>query len=503
MKESFEYVLPSNTSSTLYPNNTASHFTIVPDNPLQLQGAWEVGVKSIFYNSNIGDKTEKASVQLDYEKQNTTFAKDIYPVKYKVTANNKWDYGWRKVPSFDMNLITSNSVHDSAAAIANVGKTMNQWNNIICKGSLNAYTVTARDPSLYFTTDLNGFAIRLTSNMANYLGYQWRIFLNNRGRPYLQSYTNRHQKLKPKDFYIMIFDRNVIKRDTRIILKAKGEPMLSPTEFLKRWTERIQKKVNITALFKKHKLVLHVQDQNLAVVFNRCLLDTIRFEESVFGKGKFWANHAYHPIKDGLKPEEDDWIIDIYKDELKSTTTVEKMHFSYELYPRQLTIPKLLSTLNEQLTPFLKKACCTEPLSFTLSDHFVKLELPQYATLKLTPNLVSMLGFDQTTFQEKMLVGSLLPATLDKREQQIFIYLDIVDMMSFGSEKRPMIQHFVHDKDAAHGIVERFFDPIIYQPVTKNMIDSLTIQLIGGHQQVLTIKDSKTIVTLHFRKVTL
>ena len=179
------------------------------------------------------------------------------------------------------------------------------------------------------------------------------------------------------------------------------------------------------------------------------------------------------------------------------------MHFSYELYPRQLTIPKLLTTLNEQLAQFLKKACCTEPLSFTLSDHFVKLELPQYVTLKLTPNLVSMLGFDQTTFQEKMHLGSVLPATLDKREQQIFIYLDIVDMMSFGSEKRPMIQHFVHDKDASHGIVERFFDPIIYQPVTKNMIDSLTIQLIGGHQQVLTIKDSKTIVTLHFRKVTL
>ena len=61
----------------------------------------------------------------------------------------------------------------------------------------------------------------------------------------------------------------------------------------------------------------------------------------------------------------------------------------------------------------------------------------------------------------------------------------------------------IHNKDASHVIVERFFDPIIYQPVTKNMIDSLTIQLIGGHQQVLTIKDSKTIVTLHFRKVTL
>ena len=114
-----------------------------------------------------------------------------------------------------------------------------------------------------------------------------------------------------------------------------------------------------------------------------------------------------------------------------------------------------------------------------------------------------MLGFDQTTFQEKVHLGTVLPATLDKREQQIFIYLNIVDMMSFGSEKRPMIQHFIHNKDVSHGIEERFFDPIIYQPVTKTMIESLTVQLIGGHLQLLTIKDSKTIVTLHFRKVTL
>ena len=195
--------------------------------------------------------------------------------------------------------------------------------------------------------------------------------------------------------------------------------------------------------------------------------------------------------------------MDIYKDELKTTTKVEKLHFNYEISPRQLTVPQLLTTLSDQLTQFLKQSGSTETVHFTLSDHFVKLKLPLHVSLKLTPNLVSMLGFDQTTFQEKVHLGTVLPATLDKREQQIFIYLDIVDMMSFGSEKRPMIQHFVHDKDASHGIEERFFNPIIYQPVTKNMIDSLTIQLIGGHQQVLTIKDSKTIVTLHFRKVTL
>ena len=142
-------------------------------------------------------------------------------------------------------------------------------------------------------------------------------------------------------------------------------------------------------------------------------------------------------------------------------------------------------------------------IHFSLSNHYTKLELPQHTQLELSPNLVSILGFDQSTFQDATHLGSILPATLDKREQEIFIYLDIVDLMNFGNEKRHMIQHFVHSKDASYGIVERFFDPIIYQPIAKNVIESLTLQFLGAHQQLLTIKDSKSIVTLQFRKTTL
>ena len=159
--------------------------------------------------------------------------------------------------------------------------------------------------------------------------------------------------------------------------------------------------------------------------------------------------------------------------------------------------------MNQQLNSFMRQTGATESVRLSLSDNFVKLELPKHAKLTLSSNLANMLGFDQLTFQGATHLGSILPATLDKREQEIFIYLDIVDLMHFGNEKRQMIQHFVHNNDAAFGIVERFFDPIIYQPVTKNMIESLTIQFITAQQQLLSIKDSKSIVTLHFRKTTL
>ena len=92
---------------------------------------------------------------------------------------------------------------------------------------------------------------------------------------------------------------------------------------------------------------------------------------------------------------------------------------------------------------------------------------------------------------------------MDKREQDIFIHLDIVGLMNFGNEKRPIIQHFIHNKSETDVIEERFFDPITYQPVTKQLIESLTLQFLDQQQQPLLIKDNKSIVTLHFRKTTL
>ena len=502
MDSSFEYILPSNTSSARYPNNSASHYTTVPNNPLQLEGAWEVGVKSVFYNSHIGDLKEKAAVKLDYEKRITTFVKDVYPMKYKVTSDNKWDYSWRKVPSFIANTLTPQSTLTEIKAYEKaIAKQLTEWRNVIVEGNQELFWYTNNYPYIYYFTAIEGFTIKFRHVMAKFLGYQRRVYLSKQGRFRVRSQLLRDTKLKTYDYEIMVFDPNVIKREARIILKPKGESVLSRDEFVKRWQERVVPHLQSNVEFKKDKLIVHLYDTKAAAVFNTCLLDTIHCEQSLFGFGTYWSNDIYFPSKDGIKPEEDDWIVDVYTDELRSITTNRILMHNAEVSIRQHTIPKLLMTLSRKFTRFVKHCGSNESVELTLNDNFVKVKLPRGATLEFTPNLMNMLGFDQSKLDELVQVGSMLPATLDKREQEIFIYLDIVDLMNYGSEKRQMIQHFIHNKDSSYGIVERFFDPIIYQPVTKNLIESLTIEFIGGHRQRLIIKDSKSIVTLHFRRV--
>ena len=502
MDSSFEYILPSNTSSARYPNNSASHYTTVPNNPLQLEGAWEVGVKSVFYNSHIGDLKEKAAVKLDYEKRITTFVKDVYPMKYKVTSDNKWDYSWRKVPTFNVRTLTPQStLYEIKAYEKAIAKQLTEWRNVIVEDNQELFWYTNNYPYMYYFTAIEGFTIKFKHVMAKFLGYQWHVYLSKQGRFRVRSQLFRNAKLTTDDHEIMVFDPNVIKRETRIILKPKGESVLSQDEFVKRWQERVVPHLKSNVEFKKDKLVVHLYNAKAAVVFNRCLLDTIRCDESLFGFGTYWANHVYYPSKEGIKPEEDDWIVDVYSDELRSDTTSRILHYNDEVCIRQYTIPKLLVRLSRQLTRFVKQHGSTESVQLALNDNFVQVKLPRGTTLEFTSNLMSMLGFSQPKLEELVQVGSILPATLDKREQEIFIHLDIIDLMNYGTGKRQMLQHFVHNKDASHGIVERFFNPIIYQPVTKKMIESLTIEFIGGHHQRLIIKDSKSIVTLHFRKV--
>ena len=501
--ESFNYILPSNISSDRYRDNSSTNYTTVPHNPLDLQGTWEVGVKSVFYGSHIGDMKEKGSVRLTYKRDAETMTKDIYPITYKVTHDNRWDYSWRKVSSLPTQPPLPKLTTKLVAYQNGIVKLLNDWNHsIVEKGSPLAFTYQSEYPILQFHTPFDGFSLRLKPAMARTLGYQWRIYLNRMNRGYVKSVLLLKKELEPDDCEVLVFDRNVIVREVRIILKVKGESILSQDEFVKRWRERVSPHVKCDVEFTKQKLIIHHHDGKSALVFNKCLLDTIRFEESIFGGGTIWANHAYYTKRGGMKPEEDAWIVDVYKDRLKASTVSKTFNFDYELYPRQYTIPKLLTLLSRELTSLLQsKTGSSETVRFSLSDHFTKLELPNHVTLELTPNLVSMLGFKEYKFHGSSHLSSILPTTLDKREQEIFIYLDIVDLMNYGSEKRQMIQHFIHNKDDSYGIVEKFFDPIIYQPVTKRMIESLTIQLIGGHQQLLTIKDNKSIVTLHFRRV--
>ena len=93
----FRLYLPSNASADIFPNNTNSCYTTQFEKPIRLDGAWEVGVESICYNTDIGDYNESGTAQLTYSTFTSHVVNNVYPTKYKVLDNNKWDYSKRRL----------------------------------------------------------------------------------------------------------------------------------------------------------------------------------------------------------------------------------------------------------------------------------------------------------------------------------------------------------------------------------------------------------------------
>ena len=81
------------------------------------------------------------------------------------------------------------------------------WRNVVEeKGSKAAFAFTHQLHDLYFYSPHDGFSIRLTLNMARFLGYEWRIFLNTLQGNTVKSRMDHTVKLKPDDFKIMVYN---------------------------------------------------------------------------------------------------------------------------------------------------------------------------------------------------------------------------------------------------------------------------------------------------------
>ena len=125
--------------------------------------------------------------------------------------------------------------------------------------------------------------------------------------------------------------------------------------------------------------------------------------------------------------------------------------------------------------------------------------LPPRTSLTLSKNLAKTLGFDYTTLSGLRHLSTNLPMTRDRQEQDMFIYSDLCDPLHYGNEQRRILQHFVHAKDSEEALIEKWFEPIVYQPLMKQYIDKIKIQILNSDMLPQTMRD-KTIVTLNFRK---
>ena len=506
--ESFKVYLPSNASTNVFPANTPTNYRTQFEKEIRLEGEWEVGVEGIFYSSHIEEESEKAIINLSLYTEPAITVNSIYPYEFKFSPKNEW-LGYK---AFEPEIIAKDP--------NNVEKILD------CLNYLNVLILSPEKRRIYgriFKFDMNAegeviyhgfcesFTLELTAYLCDVLGFSYRIIFS--GSREIKSFAPRKpgtRKLTRNDYRMKYFDSSVLQREKRIVIKKASEEFhVSKEDFLDRWKTAVNTEAGyaIRAEFgERNQLILHNFQPDIGIVFSPEFATTFGHTFSFFGKGSRWAFSAtYFSRTDNFANEE--WYIDIYNNKPDMTVTSVTYDTLLKIQPWKFSdIGKLMTFINAAITRkikhTIKETYEEDAHRFELSRErdFSKLLLGRSIKTKFSKNLYFLLGFDKSVFTSGITYAVREPSSLLYRERKLFLVTDVIKPTAHGKDALPILQDFVH-VSKAHDMIEKRFHPIIYVPISSNYIDSILIQLTDEMHQPVSISDSKTVVSLYFRKV--
>jgi hypothetical protein len=483
-----------------FPKNKPSDYRVELNRPLHLEGEWEVGVSSICYDSNIQNVNDLEEMILTPRTHDGITMNNAFQFPYNLTSDGKWNYEWIQIKS------------DSYEPFGNekIIKAFNSGNTSIMKNkNQKAYEFTIYHWSgrqfLRFHSFTKGLTLRLDSEFYPHLGFGHGLHLTSIATANVRKvYSNRINKFH---YRFKIFDEDVVECEERIILKKRGVQPLSLIELVKRWNETVGKKYGEKIMADKNKLVIQKYNDKLTVYFSPTLRHFVRHYTPIIGSGVVYASHEYHTKADSVN---DEWWVDIYGDRIKKIyQSYEESKVAINIMPRLYhTVESFIHVVNPYIQQKLKHVMKskydvkTHHISFSIENQRVVLKLGDDIQCQLSKNLKKLFGFSmlQTVFAAAHTIGIETPMTLDKHEQHLYIQSDLILPISVGEKKEYILRDFIHDKDASYGIVEKMFESIFYHPVVKQTIPSIAIKITNGLQECIHVKDTKSLITLVFRK---
>ena len=500
MSEQFRVFLPSNASTGIYPQNNPADFQVQLNPPIQLEGDWQVGIENVCYDSAIENRDEPGRISIKAHTYNEVSANDTFDFPYVLTKDGKWNY----------EPIQLESSYYYGSDMPKVRDTLNSGNELIMKDKskkVYEFSIKYWHQHLFygFQSFSSGFSIRLNYNLMLHLGFghashlSYSCWANDK-------VIDKTGQLGKGNYKIRIFDSNVVECEERIILKKSGEKFLKIEELIERWNNTIGKKYGETAFTKKDKFNILKKNDKLTIKLSSALRYVVQRHTVLIGKGSFWGINVFY--KPPHYNDIDEWAVEIYGDRIKKYRHYEQNYYaSVSIPPRQFpTVDGFIQKINPHMEDILKRLLKSDydgtrhHISLSIENQKTVLKLGKDISCYFTINLMKMFGFLQQDFTDARSVSVETPTTLDKRRQHLYIQTDLIPAVLYGDKKEYIMRDFIHNKDKTYGIIEKVFEPIIYHPVVKQLIPTISLKITNGLHECIHLKDTKTLITLIFRK---
>lgn len=502
--DSFKLYLPSNVSPNYFPNNTASDYDTHLQDPIRLEGAWEVGAESIAYSSMIGDREEKATVTMNVKKKVSKFVNDVYKPSFVLNEDNTWK-GFQKIRV---------PIPAETLSKEQLMNSLNACNGLILKDKdekVFEFYLEHRPsqpyPNVVCEIYHDDFILVISPETAKMLGYVHIQTFWGKGKHsshQLMQWMQHPHPRKFSQFYISYINTNVIKFEKRIIIKAKGK-LYNQVTFLKIWNDAF-KPYQLSAEWTKDpspELILRNHTAKYVFILSRQLRYASQHMNPIFNRKTHWGWRQFRAEDE----KNQEWYVNVYSSKLETTLVNEYVSIPFELQPRLYTVIETMdlirnffhdkalpSTLGDELDS-------AHTFDMLMYGNHLLMRFGKWINMTWSENLSFLFGFDQCEFKEGSHLSSTIPATLDQREQHMFIMADFIAPVSYGNVKYPILQDFIHNPKDNEKIIEKRFQPISYVPITRNYISNMKIRLVNKLFHPVTMKDVKTLLILHFRKI--
>ena len=492
---SFKLYLPSNACPNVYPNNTPTDFRTVFDKPIEVEGNWEVGLESISYSSQIHDDTEAAEVALKVGKVIRPLLNSQHAFSYRLKANNTWPGYAGALPS------TFEPDQKKLQCILNA---LNSLNDVMLPVAKAFHFRRFTDVDAVFEPLDDGLFLSLSPRLKQVLGFDGVLGQHSKLAPY--KYKAVVGPLTQEDYRVRYLNIHV-QRSRSITLKWNGTPFDGKEEsFIKLWKDAMPSDMSV-AFNEQGKLVVTTQRDDLAIEFSPEMRHVFHHRMPIIGKGTTYATAAFHAGNRETFTHLH-WYINIYSTEMSSYRDYVYTDISVPLMPwKSNTIRELLHVIRREVEETLKRKL--KRMYHTGRHHFsMRLQSSQHVVLTLgkrleidfSPNLAHLLGFPNKHFDRHETHAVREVDSLFNRARQLHVLTNIVQPTAVGKQQLQILRDFVHHSTGETLSVKRF-DTISYVPLRINRIDNIHVQLVNAKIETVKVDDTKTLVTLYFRKI--
>lgn len=491
---SFKLYLPSNACPYIYPDNSPTDFRTVFDKPIELEGNWEVGLESICYSSNIVDDTEPAYMTLKVGKVTRPLLSNEYRFRYRLKADDTW-------PGFVG--VQPTTFESDPKKIDSVLNTLNSLNDLILTSGKAFHFRRQGTKDVLFEPLDDGLFLHLTPRLAKVLGFDSITTIGQKSISVTLPTKSEVEALTQKDYHLLYL-HSFLQKEKSHTLKWNDTPFDGKKEtFLKWWKENIPYKIDIQ--FKDHELFVTSHDENLAIEFSPHMQKTFQLPRLIIGKN---TNRSSKVFAKFHNMRNEHWYVNIYFPEVTRVRRYAYTNIPLHLMPwKARTIRELLHDIGRKVKKKLKHEL---KKSYHRQRHFFSLTLQpsKHVTLKLgkrleivfSSNLAYLLGFPNQRFNRRQTNAAREVDTLFNRSRQLHVLANIVQPTTIGNQQLQILRDFVHI-GMREELSVKHFDTISYVPLIANRIDNIHVQLVNDMIETVKIKDTKTLVTLFFRKI--